>query len=119
MSTTTYRVRRVHGDYRMLRCRQKVFSRTKEGVAKCIIGVATDITSAAKRQREIKGLRVEVHRIRRSERDRIAAQLHDTAVQEVVGAGFLLKTAGGEEQILSEIRACLSRALQYMLEVSE
>jgi PAS domain S-box-containing protein len=117
VSETTYRLRHAHGDYRTLHCRQKVFSRTADGVTKCIIGVATDITSAARRQTEIRSLRAEVVRIRKSERERIAAQLHDTAVQDVVGAAFLLKALGGQEQALAEVRSCLSKALRSMLEL--
>ena len=97
VSVTTFRVRHLHGDYRKLRCKQKVFSRTKDGSAKCIIGLATDITDEARRRSEIKGLRAEVCRIREFERERIAVWLHDTAVQEVLGAGMLLKAMGGEE----------------------
>lgn len=117
VSVTTYRVRHAHGDYRTVRCRQKVFSRTARGIAKCIIGVGTDITSTTRRQTEIKGLREEVLRIRRSERERIAVQLHDTAVQDVVGAAFLLKASGGNGQALAEIRSCLSKALRSMLDL--
>ena len=56
-------------------------------------------------------------RIRRSERERIAAQLHDTAVQDVVGAAFLLKASGGNAQALAEVRSCLSKALRSMLDL--
>lgn len=117
VSMTTYRIRHAQGDYRTLRCRQKVFSRTRGGIAKCIIGVGTDITTAARRQTEIKGLRAEVLRIRKSERDRIAAQLHDTAVQDVVGAAFLLRASGGNGPALAEARSCLSKALRSMLDL--
>jgi PAS domain S-box-containing protein len=118
VSMTTYRFRHLHGDYRKMRCKQKVFSRTKNGSAKCIIGLGTDVTGEAKRHSEIKGLRAEVSRIREFERERIAAWLHDTAVQEVLGAGMLLKKMGGEGRIELQIRACLSRALRCMLDVS-
>ena len=118
VSMTTYRVRHAHGDYRTLRCRQKVFSRTPRGIAKCIIGVATDVTTAARRQTEIKALRAEVLRIRKLERERIVAQLHDTAVQDVVGAAFLLKASGGRAQAVAEVRSCLAKALRSMLDLS-
>jgi PAS domain S-box-containing protein len=117
VSMTTYRVRHLHGDYRRLRCKQKVFSRTKHGLSKCIIGLATDITDEAKRRSEIKGLRAEVCRIREFERERIAALLHDTAVQDVLGAGMLLKAMGGEDQIQLQVQACLTRALRSMLDI--
>jgi PAS domain S-box-containing protein len=117
VSVTTFRVRHLHGDYRKLRCKQKVFSRAQDGSVKCIIGLATDITDEARRRSEIKGLRAEVRRIREFERERIAVRLHDTAVQDVVGAEMLLKTMGGGDQIQLEVRACLSRALRSMLDV--
>lgn len=117
VSVTTFRVRHLHGDYRKLRFKQKVFSRTQDGSVERIIGLATDITDEASRRSEIKGLRAEVCRIREIERERIALRLHDTAVQDVVGAGMLLKTMGGEDQIQSQVRACLSRALRSMLDV--
>ena len=117
VSVTTFRVRHLHGDYRKLRCKQKVFSRTQDGSVKCIVGLATDITDEARRRSEIKGLRAEVCRIREFERERIAALLHDTAVQDVLGAGMLLKAMGGEDQIELQVRACLSRALRSMLDV--
>ena len=116
VSMTTYRVRHLYGDYRRLRCKQKVFSRTTDGSAKCIVGLATDITGEASRRSEIKGLRAEVCRIREFERERIAALLHDTAVQDVLGAGMLLKEMGGEDKIEVQVRACLSRALRSMLD---
>ena len=117
VSVTTFRVRHLHGDYRKLRCKQKVFSRTQDGSVKCIVGLATDITDEARRRSEIKGLRAEVCRIREFERERIASLLHDTAVQDVVGAGMLLKAMGREDQIELQVRACLSRALRSMLDV--
>ncbi len=117
VSVTTFRVRHLHGDYRKLRCKQKVFSRAQDGSVKCIVGLATDITDEARRRSEIQSLRAEVCRIREFERERIAVRLHDTAVQDMVGAGMLLKTIGGEEQIQLQVRACLSRALRSILDV--
>lgn len=68
------------------------------------------------RSSEIKGLRAEVCRIREFERERIAALLHNTAVQDVC-AGMLLKAIDGESQIDLQVRACLTRALRSMLDV--
>ncbi len=113
----TYRVRHAHGDYRNLRNRQRVFARTAGGVAKIIIGVGTDITSTVRRQTEVNGLRGELIRSRRLERLRIAARLHDTAVQDVVGAAFLLKNSGGQGRVLADVRLCLSKALRSILDV--
>lgn len=75
VSMTTYRVRHLRGDYKMLRCKQKVFSRTKDGSTKCIVGLPTHVTDEARRPSEIKGLRAEVCRIREFERERITAWL--------------------------------------------
>ena len=71
---TTYRVRHIQGDYRLLRCRQKVFSRDQAGRAKCILGVASDITDEARRQVEVDALRAQILRIRDEERRRLVLQ---------------------------------------------
>ena len=78
ISMTIYRVRHAQGDYRLLRCRQKVFSRDHAGRAKCILGVASDITDEARRQVEVDALRAQILRIRDEERRRLALRLHDT-----------------------------------------
>ncbi|HXE88518.1 MAG TPA: hypothetical protein VN524_17150, partial [Hyphomicrobiaceae bacterium] len=49
-----------------------VFSRTIDGIAKIILGVATDLTSEVRRKREIDGLRKQILKIRDDERRRIA-----------------------------------------------
>lgn len=68
--------------------------RKVSGVAEITIRVATDITSTVRRQTELNGLRGELARSRRLERLRIAARLNDSAVQDVVGAAFLLNNSG-------------------------
>lgn len=78
ISITTYRVRHIHGDYRLLRWRQKVLSRDHAGRARCILGFATDITDEARRQVELDGLRAQILRIRDEERHRLALLLPDT-----------------------------------------
>jgi len=65
-----------------------VFSRAQDGSVKCVVGLATAVTDEARRRSEVKGLRAEACRIREFERERIAALLHDTAVQDVLGAEF-------------------------------
>lgn len=122
ISMTTYRVRHAAGDYRLLRCRQKVFSRAQHGGVKCILGVATDISEEVRRKSELDGLRTQILRIRDDERRRIALRMHDTAMQHLIGASLLLKgvetrfaSVDGTEALV-EARASLSRALRDMLE---
>jgi PAS domain S-box-containing protein len=122
ISRTTYRVRHAAGDYRLIRCRQKVLSRTVTREAKYILGVGTDITAEANRRSELEALRTQILRIRDDERRRIALHMHDTAVQQLIGTAFLLK--GVEARLrndegmaaLGEARVALSRALRDILE---
>jgi PAS domain S-box-containing protein len=119
LAQTTYRVARSTGEYRLLKCRQKVFSRDRQGVAKWILGIATDVSDMADRERELERLKVEILDARNDERRRIALRLHDTAVQHVVGAALLLESISVDNRLgdaLDEVRASLSRALRDMLE---
>jgi PAS domain S-box-containing protein len=122
ISLTTYRVRHAAGDYRLIRCRQKVLSRSANGNAKHILGVGTDITAEANRMSELEQLRTQILCIRDEERRRIALHMHDTAVQQLFGASLLLKgmekRLGNDEGIstLGEARVALSRALRDILE---
>jgi PAS domain S-box-containing protein len=121
VSMTTYRVRHALGDYRVLRCRQKVFSRNAHGEAKCILGVATDITEELRRKVELDELRKQVSTIRESERHRLALEMHNTAVQHLVGAALMLHAIESQLQnpeasaTLSVAQAALSSALQSIL----
>jgi PAS domain S-box-containing protein len=122
LAQITYRMARSTGEYRLLRCRQKVFSRNRQGVAKWILGVATDVTDMANRERELEWLKAEIVHAKEQERRRIALHLHDTAVQHLVGAAMLLEGMSVDHQLgeadatLGEVRASLSRALRDMLE---
>lgn len=122
ISMTTYRVRHAAGDYRLLRCRQKVFSRTRQDRVKCILGIGTDITEEVRRKSELEGLRTQILCIRDEERRRIALRMHDTAMQHLVGAAMLLKGIEGRfasldgTEALGAAQASLSRALRDMLE---
>lgn len=122
ISRTTYRVRHAAGDYRLIRCRQKVLSRTASRRAKRILGVGTDITGEANRRSELEALRTQIMCIRDEERRRIALHMHDTAVQQLMGAALLLKgietRLGNDEGVnmLGEARVALSRALRDILE---
>jgi PAS domain S-box-containing protein len=123
VSMSTYRVMHASGDYRTLRCRQKVFSRTGDGAAKCILGIATDITDETNRQRELKELRAEILRIRDDERRRIALHMHDNVMQHLVGAAMLLKSIEGAlpaktnaTNALHQVQSSLSSALRDVLD---
>ena len=122
VSMAEYRVRHAAGHYKLIRCRQKVFSRTADGKPKCILGIGTDITDETRRKSELERLRVLIPRTRSDERDRIALRLHDTAMQHLVGSALLLeriKTYVDDEKALSalgEVRASLSKTLQAILE---
>jgi PAS domain S-box-containing protein len=126
VSTITYRVRTALGDYRLLRCRHKAFSRAPDGAVKCILGVATDITGEARRQNEIDALRSRILAIRDEERQKIARRMHDTAMQHLVDAALILKgvecaTSSADSMSLSirEARSSLSLALRDMLDLSQ
>jgi PAS domain S-box-containing protein len=119
---TTYRVACASGEYRLLRCRQKVFSRGRDGVVVSILGVATDITDQVNRERELDGLRAQILSIRDDERRRIALRLHDTALQHLVGAALLLKGIEMERtsvdcvaNTIRLVRTSLSQALREIL----
>ena len=123
VSMITYRVRTALGDYRLLRCRHKAFSRSPDGAVKCILGVATDITGEAKRQNEIDALRSRILAIRDEERQKIALRMHDTAMQHLVGAALVLKgvelgavNADSLSRSIREAQSSLSLALREMLE---
>jgi PAS domain S-box-containing protein len=121
LAQTTFRFAGSTGEYRLLRCRQKVFSRDRQGAVNCILGVATDVTEMANRERELEWLKAEILKAKREERRRIALQLHDTAVQHLVGAALLLEgmrvdRLGDATAALGAVRASLSRALRDMLE---
>jgi PAS domain S-box-containing protein len=124
VAQATYRVSRLAGDYRLLRCRQKVLVRDPRGRVRHILGVATDVTEQANREREVAGLKAQVLSIREDEQRRIALRLHDTAVQHLVGAALLLNgieaVAGADADrwagVLSEVRTSLSRALRDIIE---
>jgi len=122
ISMATYRVRHAAGDYKLIRCRQKVYSRTPQGVAKCILGIGTDITEETNRRIEVDGLRAQICTIRDDERRRIGLQIHDTAMQHVVGAALLLQgiekklSTPEAVEVLDTARASLSTALREMLD---
>lgn len=120
VSMTTYRVAHASGEYRLLRCRQKVFSRSADGTVERILGVATDITEHANAEQQLLGLKEQILHIRDDERQRMAMRMHDTAVQHLVGAALLLShlekdVAPGATSALAEVHASLSRALQEIL----
>jgi PAS domain S-box-containing protein len=117
VSMATYRLAHARGGHRLLRCRQKVFSRTADGTAKHILGVASDITEQANTELELRGLREQIVRIRDEERRALALQLHDTAVQHLVAAALLLDSIEKNLPVrtkgaLDEVHASLSRALR-------
>lgn len=126
VSITTYRVRTALGDYRLLRCRQKAFSRTPDGVVKCILGIATDITGEIRREREIDALRAQIVSIRDEERQNIALRMHDTAMQHLVGAALALRkaehvTPGTEasSQSIRDAQVSISLALRELVKLSQ
>jgi PAS domain S-box-containing protein len=128
VAQTSYRVACSTGEYRLLRCRQMVFSRNLNGDAKRILGVATDLTDQANRERELKGLREQLLAVRDHERRRLALRLHDTAIQHLVGAALLLQgierdwckadswQTGSGRDALNAVQTSLSRALREIVE---
>ena len=124
VAQSTYRLARRTGEYCLLRCRQKVLARGTRGEVLHILGIATDITEQANRERELAGLKEQVLLIREDEQRRLALHLHDTAVQHLVGAALLLHgfetthrvDVDGSVGILGEVRASLSRALREIVE---
>lgn len=123
VSMAAYRVRHATGDYKLIRCRQKVFLRTADNNrVRCVLGVGTDITDEARGASELNKLRTRVLRIRGDERRRIAHRLHATAMQHLVGAALLLKSIEANIEdakaisILSEVRGSLSKALLEFIE---
>ena len=121
VSMTTHRVAHVNGEYRLLRCRQKVLSRSPDGTVERILGVATDITEYANAEQQLLGLKEQILHIRDDERHRMAMRMHDTAVQHLVGAALLLShlekdVAPGATSALEEVHASLSKALEEILQ---
>jgi len=120
ISMISYRVAHANGEYRLLRCRQKVLSRSADGTVERILGVATDTTEYANAEQQLVGLEEQILRIRDDERQRMAMRMHDTAVQHLVGAALLLShlekdLAPGAIGAIEEVHASLSRALQEIL----
>ncbi len=121
VSMTTCRMAHAKGGYRLLRCRQKVLSRTAGGSVKCILGVATDITEYVNAEEQLLGLKEQILHIRDDERHRLALRMHDTAVQHLVGAALLLSrlekdVAPSASSALEEVHASLSRALREIVQ---
>jgi PAS domain S-box-containing protein len=122
VALTECRIADRAGSYRLLRFRQKVLKRDPGGQARLILGVATDLTERENVRNELIALEGRIPSIREDERRRIAREMHDTVVQDLVGAAILL--AGVEKQIkregvansaLVKIRSTLSRALRDVL----
>jgi PAS domain S-box-containing protein len=122
VAVTDYRLAHRNGGYRLLRCRQKLIKRNAAGAVQLILGVATDMTEQEKVRNELVALEGRIPHIREDERRRIALEMHDTVVQDLVGASILL--AGVEKEIrregvanaaLIKIRSTLSRALRDVL----
>jgi PAS domain S-box-containing protein len=122
ISNTTYRFRHAGGDHRLMRCRQKVFSRDQKREVRCILGVGTDITDEANRRAEMDSLRSQILSIRDDEQKRIGQQMHDTAMQDIVGAALLLRRLEGTPHkglsVIGEAGALLSRALTQMIDMT-
>lgn len=93
VSETTYRVAAATGEYRTLRCRQKVFSRNEMNQARLVLGHATDITRETKRAAEIETLRGRLLAVREEERLRVAEAM-DTALQHLSAAARTLQECG-------------------------
>jgi signal transduction histidine kinase len=97
-----------------------VFSRAADGTVRLILGVATDITQHACVEQQLRGLRKQMLHIRDEERQRLAMQMHDTAVQHLVGAALLLSHMEKDvppcaSDALEQVHASLSRALHEIL----
>jgi signal transduction histidine kinase len=86
--------------------------------------VASDITDQANTEIALDGLKQKIVRIRDDERRRLALQMHDTAVQHLVGAALLLNGIEADlpsntNRTLDKVHASLSRALRDILQPLE
>lgn len=97
VTEATYRIGRANGEYRLLHCRQKLLSRDQSGAPRRILGIAADITEQKSRESELHSLKSELLAIREEERQRIAQEMHDTAVQHLVGAALILHKIGMDD----------------------
>ena len=119
------RFARATGGYRVLRCQQRVFSLGPGAEVRCVLGIASDITDQVNRATELSEMKAEIMFARSDERKCIAQKLHDTAVQDLVGAGFLLDRlesfqrghGGAPTSAVAEVRTLLSRALREIVEL--
>jgi len=124
ITEATYRIGRTNGEYRLLQCRQKLLSRDQSGAPRRILGIAADITEQKSRESELHSLKSAILDIREEERQRIAQEMHDTAVQHLVGAALILHKIGIDDTqnggtlsgSLDTVRRSLSRALNAILE---
>jgi PAS domain S-box-containing protein len=113
-----YRMRTAEGSWRWLSSREVVFARTSEGFVHSVLGVASDITERRKAQNRIRDLDRKLRVLQDEERRRIAADLHDSTAQLLLGASLVASRlmqliAGGEaEDYIRELKGMLEQALK-------
>jgi PAS domain S-box-containing protein len=95
-----YQVRHANGEWRWLRSRTIVFSRTPEGAPRQILGTAQDITERkvaeeklTQRTLELATLSQKLVRAQEDERRNIARELHDEIGQLLTGLSLILETS--------------------------
>jgi signal transduction histidine kinase len=101
----TVRVRDLAGEWRLVSFRSRILRRGRDGLARTMLGVATDITDYAAAAVEAAGL--SVARAEGDERARLGRELHDSTSQYLVAADLGLARALQSVELSADERARL------------
>ncbi len=111
------RMKHVNGDWRWVKGREQVFSRTPAGAPRRVLGFAADVSEGRRIEDSLAGATSDLLAAEARERRRIARELHDSTTQHLVAIDLTmsrLKARIGDDPIdqaiVSDIRAALAAA---------
>jgi PAS domain S-box-containing protein len=121
-----YRMRHKNGSWLWFEAHETVFSRTEDGSAKQIIGIATDVTQRKEAQEELQRASARILSFRDEERRQIARELHDVTAQNLFAMTLQLEclrhpgtfSQSDPDTILAECQALGERSLQEVRTLS-